>query len=276
MKCCFVIPYVNISESLKATIADILENDDNTVVAVRDTPRPEAGTDAAAAQLKHAAAGNLHLISDGLAKGYTRAINMGVEWAISHCTPELLCLLNDDVLMIDGRVPVPRKIPADAGLVGLVSNRAGYQSLRYGFDENGDFLYPEVDIAQANGTYGDLVERVGRRFLHVPLVHGFGFYIRPETFRALGGLDETGFPLGYGSDFDLSLRAEAAGLRNYVWTGGFVWHIGASTAGREQRHVRSVAADFVLKNKYGETYKAAKFKTRVRMNNHTGNFLEFA
>lgn len=276
MKCCYVIPYVDISESLKATIGDILAVPGNSIVAVKDTPRRRQSGSADAAQLKHAVSGNLHLLSDGLAKGYTRAVNLGARWAISHCQPELLCLLNDDVLMIDGRAPCPKKLPDDAGLVGVLSNRAGYQSLQYGFDETGDFLYPDFDLGRASAGHRDLVSRIGAKYLHVPLVHGFGFYIRPAVFERLSGLDERSFPMGYGSDFDLSLRAESAGYRNYVWTGDLVWHQGSATAGREQRHVRAAAADFALKQKHGKTYNEAKFKTRVRMNKHTGNFLELA
>lgn len=275
MNCCYVIPYVDASESLKTTISQILAVEGNSVVAIRDTPRgapaePDAG------QLKHAVNGGLHLLSDGLTKGYTRAVNMGARWAIKHCAPELLCLLNDDVIFPDGVIPRPHRLPTDAALIGPISNRAGYQSLQYGFDENGDFVYPDHDIEAATAAHRDLVARVGKRYLHVPLVHGFGFYVLPYVLESLGWLDEQRFPLGYGSDFDLSLRAEEAGYRNYVWTGDFVWHIGSRTAGAEQRHIRAVTADFALKLRHGEQYTNAKFKTRVRMNNHTSNFLELA
>jgi GT2 family glycosyltransferase len=275
MNCCYVIPYVEATDALKTTISQILAVDGNSVVAVKDTPRgaepePEAG------QLKHAVTGNLHLLSDGVAKGYTRSVNLGARWAVKHCAPDMLCLLNDDVIFAGGRIPELSRTPADAGLVGVISNRAGYQSLQYGFDENGDFVYPDHDIDGAAEFHRNLVDRVGARFLHVPLVHGFGFYIRPYVLETLGWLDEQRFPLGYGSDFDLSLRAQDAGYRNYVWTGDFVWHIGARTAGAEQRHIRAVTADFALKLRHGEQYTNAKFKTRVRMNNHTGNFLELA
>ncbi len=275
MNCCYVIPYVEATDGLKASISQILAVEGNSVVAVKDTARG-AEPDAEAGQLKHAVSGNLHLLSDGVAKGYTRSVNLGARWAVKHCAPEMLCLLNDDVVFAGGDIPRPLRVPADAGLVGIISNRAGYQSLQYGFDENGDFVYPDQDMEGAVRFHREMLERVGARYLHVPLIHGFGFYIRPNVLEALGWLDEQRFPLGYGSDFDLSLRAQDAGHRNYVWTGDFVWHVGASTAGAEQRHIRAVTADFALKLRHGELYTNAKFKTRVRMNKHTGNFLELA
>lgn len=277
MRCCYVIPYLEVSESLKATIGQILCVEGSSVVAVKDTPRHQPpADDEVPGQLKHAVSGNLHLLSDGVAKGYTRAVNIGATWAVKHCAPDLLCIINDDVLMVGGRIPRLGRMPEDAALVGVISNRAGYQSLQYAFDENGDFLYPELEIKEAATEHSRLVERIGARYLHVPLVHGFGFYIRPRVLESLGWLDESGFPLGYGSDFDLSMRAEAAGYRNYVWTGDFVWHIGSATAGRDQRHIRAVTADFTLKQRHGQAYAEAKFKTRVRMHKHTGNYLELA
>lgn len=277
MRCCYVIPYVDVSDSLTTTIGHILSVEGTSVVAVKDRAR---GTDPVKGetpgQLKHAVSGGLHLLADGVAKGYTRSVNLGAAWAVKHCQPELLCIINDDVLMIGGKIPNLRKFPADAALVGVISNRAGYQSLRYGFDDTGDFLYPEIDLAGAAASHAELVGRVGAKYIHVPLVHGFGFYIRPQVLGALDWLDDSRFPLGYGSDFDLSMRAEAAGYRNYVWTGDFVWHIGSASAGREQRHIRALTADFALKHKHGNAYADAKFKTRVRMNKHTGNYLELA
>ncbi len=277
MKCCYVIPYLEVSESLKSTIGHILAVEGTTVVAVKDVAR---GTDPAddddPGQLKHAISGGLHLLSDGLAKGYTRSVNLGATWAVRHCDPELLCIINDDVLMVGGKIPNLRKMPADAALVGVLSNRAGYQSLQYAFDETGDFVYPERDLASAASEHEALLGRVGAKYVHVPLVHGFGFYIRPQVLESLGWLDQRHFPLGYGSDFDLSIRAEAAGYRNYVWTGDFVWHIGSASAGRDQRHIRAITADFALKQIHGNAYAEAKFKTRVRMNRHTGNYLELA
>lgn len=277
MRCCYVIPYLEASESLKATIATLLRSDDDiVVVAVHDTPKRRNSAPHPAGERNRALSDRLHVLHDGLHKGYTRSINAGAKLAIERFAPDLLCLLNDDVLLHNNKIPALGPLPNDAGLIGIVSNRAGYQSLQYCFDGAGDFLYPDHGFEVAIEQHRHLVERIGAKYLPVPLVHGFGFYIRSEVFLELGLLDEESFPTGYGSDFDLSLRAEAAKYRNYVWTGDFVWHIGSLSTGREQRRIKAIGADFILKRKHGSAYVDAQFKTRVRMNRHTHNYLELA
>jgi O-antigen biosynthesis protein len=110
----------------------------------------------------------------------------------------------------------------------------------------------------------------------VPLVHGFCFFVRPKVLDQIGEIDAGAFPSGYGSDFDLSLRAEAAGYQNYVWSGTYVWHQGSRSAGRDQRRIRSIGADFVLKKRYGAAYADARFRTRNRMRIHLGNLVDFS
>lgn len=277
MRCCYVIPYLEASESLKATISTLLRSDDNiVVVAVHDMPKRPKNPLRPTGERNRALSDRLHVLHDGLHKGYTRSINVGAKLAIERFAPDLLCLLNDDVLLPNNKIPALGRLPDDAGLVGIVSNRAGYQSLQYCFDGAGDFLYPEYGLEAAIEKHRHLVERIGAKYLPVPLVHGFGFYVRSGVFVELGLLDEECFPTGYGSDFDLSLRAEAAGHRNYVWTGDFVWHIGSATSGREQRRIKAIGADFMLKRKHGSTYVDAQFKTRMRMDRHTRNYLELA
>ena len=284
MKCCYVIPYVTASQALKATIAHLLGSPDNSVVVIKDQPRPKASDKAQPTPQpvieppapSHARNGQLHLIADGTHKGYTRAVNFGIAYGLETFAPELFCILNDDVLFMGEATPDHRHLPEDAGLVGVLSNRAGYQSLQHSFDEAGDFLYPESEPPAAVAQYGSLVGRLGEKYLPVPLVHGFCFYVRPDVLAAVGGLDEAGFPGGYGSDFDLSLRVQNAGYRNLVWSGTLVWHYGSRSFGAGQRRIRTIGADFVLKQRYGAAYVDAQFKTRNRMIAHTGNLIQFA
>lgn len=273
MNCTYIIPYLTASDSLKAVIAHVLKDPDAQVVAVKDeranAPREEAGSEKVARQ------GRLHLIADGLHKGYSRAVNLGVEQARAMGMPELLCIVNDDVGFAGETPPELGQLPDDAGLVGVLSNRAGYQSLMYSFDETGDFLYPDLPAADLETRFRGTLERLGPRYMPVPLVHGFCFFVKPEVLERIGGIDEAAFPSGYGSDFDLSMRATAAGYQNYVWSGAYVWHQGSRSAGREQRRIRSIGADFVLRKRYGAAYADARFKTRNRMRIHLANLVDF-
>ena len=274
MNCTYIIPYLTVSDSLKAAIAHVLKDPDARVVAVKDerasAERAEAGSEQVARQ------GRLHLLADGRHKGYSRAVNLGVAHARATGEPDLLCIVNDDVGFAGEAPPQLGPLPDDAGLVGVLSNRAGYQSLMYSFDESGDFLYPDLPPADLDTRFRGALERLGPRYMPVPLVHGFCFFVRPEVLDRIGGIDAEAFPSGYGSDFDLSMRAEAAGYRNLVWSGTCVWHQGSRSAGRDQRRIKSIGADFVLKKRYGAAYADARFRTRNRMRIHLGNLVDFS
>lgn len=274
MRCTYIIPYLAASDSLKAVIAHVLKDPEARVVAVKDerahTESGASGSERVAQQ------GRLLLIADGQHKGYSRAVNLGIAQARETGAPELFCIVNDDVGFAGSTPPELSGLPDDAGLIGVLSNRAGYQSLMYSFDESGDFLYPDLAPADLETRFQGAFERLGPRYMPVPLVHGFCFFIRPDVLEQIGGIDEGAFPSGYGSDFDLSMRAGAAGYQNYVWSGTCVWHQGARSAGRDQRRIRSIGADFVLKKRYGAAYADARFKTRNRMRIHLGNLVDFS
>ena len=274
MRCTYVIPYLTASESLKAAIAHVLKDPEARVVAVKDE-RAKAGSNGPGGE-QVARQGRLLLVADGQHKGYSRAVNLGIEQARETGAPELLCIVNDDVGFAGAMPPELDGLPENAGLIGVLSNRAGYQSLMYSFDENGDFLYPDLPPADLETRFRGTFEKLGPRYMPVPLVHGFCFFIRPEVLDKIGGIDEGAFPSGYGSDFDLSMRAQAAGYQNYVWSGACVWHEGSRSAGRDQRRIRSIGADFVLRKRYGAAYADARFKTRNRMRIHLGNLVDFS
>jgi GT2 family glycosyltransferase len=273
VKCTYIIPYLAASDSLKAAIAHVLKDPEAQVVAVKDERADAAKSEADKGQV--AQQGRLHLIADGLHKGYSRAVNLGIAHARATGAPQVLCIVNDDVGFAGEAPPQLGGLPDNAGLIGVLSNRAGYQSLMYSFDETGDFLYPDLPAADLEIRFEGALKRLGPRYMPVPLVHGFCFFVRPEVLDRIGDIDEGAFPNGYGSDFDLSMRAGAASYQNYVWSGACVWHQGARSAGRDQRRIRSIGADFVLKKRYGAAYADARFKTRNRMRIHLGNLVDF-
>lgn len=272
MNCTYVVPYLTASDSLKAVIAHVLKAPDTRVIAVKDERKGARPAEPAAEKV--ARQGRLHLLADGLHKGYTRAVNAGLAHARTLGDTEFYCILNDDVAFAGEMPPELTGLPEDAGLVGVLSNRAGYQSLVYAFDEAGDFMYPDLSVTDLAARYGSAREKLGERYMPVPLVHGFCFFVRGDVLGRIGDLDAEAFPTGYGSDFDLSLRAEAAGYRNLVWSGSYVWHEGSRTAGRDTRRIKAIGANYILTQRYGTAYADARFKTRNRMRIHLGNLME--
>lgn len=274
MNCTYVVPYLVASDSLKAVIAHVLKAPDTQVIAVKDERAGTAPAEPAAEKV--ARQGRLHLLADGQHKGYTRAVNAGLAHARSLGRPEFFCILNDDVAFAGALPPELTDLPEDAGLVGVLSNRAGYQSLLYTFDEAGDFMYPDLSVEDLAARYGAAREKLGERYMPVPLVHGFCFFVRSALLEKIGDLDAEAFPTGYGSDFDLSLRAEAAGFRNLVWSGAYVWHEGSRSAGRDLRRIKAIGANFILTQRHGAAYADARFRTRNRMRIHLGNLMDFS
>jgi GT2 family glycosyltransferase len=203
--------------------------------------------------------------------GYTRSVNAAVAWALDNTEVADLWIVNDDVLLLRG-LPEIADAPADAGLIGVLSNRAGYQSLTYSLDDIGDYLYPDIDNDVAAQHFDFHCHERGTRFIPVPLVHGFCFRASRGCLQAIGLLDNRRFLSGYGSDYDLSLRAVRAGFTNYVYTGCFVAHVGSASAGRVKRRMLTILADHELRRSYGEQYQRAKFVTRQRLDRHLANY----
>lgn len=264
----FIIPYLNQSASLAAMIEALIDKGNVHIVLAED--RAAKADDWAPLTLERIDSGKrMTLLRHSRPLGYTRNVNAAVMWALANTELANFWIVNDDISFVRG-VPEIKKPPADAGLIGVLSDRAGYQSVAYSLDPAGDYLYPDIGPTSAAERF-DQASR-NPRFVPVPLVHGFCFRVSRACLEKVGALDEHGYGFGYGSDYDLSLRATDAGFTNYVYTGAFVAHLGSATAGRATRRIRAIRADHQLRATYGERYKRAKFVTRERLDKHLANF----
>ncbi len=273
----FVIPFVRQTTSLVAMIDALSASPDAHLVLIHDPVEAKPGRETAGEARRYDEGpivnfnDRLTVINNTANAGYTRSVNRAAAWALANVDCSLLWLVNDDVAFVRG-LPSPPDLPARTGLVGILSNRAGYQSLAYSVDDMGDYLYPERDAPSATAEFEALLVRAKPRLVPVPLVHGFCFGVTRRCAEAIGLLDDTTFALGYGSDYDMSLRAQRAGYTNFVHTGSFAWHAGAASAGRVKRRIHAIRANVDLRRIYGEEYKRAKFVTRTRLNRRLTNF----
>jgi GT2 family glycosyltransferase len=272
----YIIPFVRRTLTLAGARTHLRAAENAHVVLMHDPPTA-AGTPKAPAHDIVVTNKDKHvtLLTNSVSSGYVRSVNRAARWVLENIDCGFVWVVNDDVAFVRG-VPRATDLPDNAGLMGVLSNRAGYQSISYSFDDIGDYLYPKRDVHAEAGQYDTLLARTGRRLIPVPLVHGFCFGIGRKCLETIGLLDELAFGHGYGSDYDLSLRATNAGFTNFVHAGAFVWHAGATTAGRVKRRVQSIRADVELRRIYGEDYKRAKFVTRERLNRHLNNFVALA
>ena len=274
----YIIPFLAESVRLTEAVERIRAEEDHCVVLIQDSPETTAIADADRGLVPKVA---VELVEPGRFirlrchqhAGYTRSVNAAVSWALENVDFADAWIVNDDVIFLRG-LPRILRAPANAGLIGVLSNKAGYQSIAYSLDDIGDYLYPAADPETAAQRYDVELSRRPPRFIPVPLIHGFCFRIGRECLRAIGLLDDRCFILGYGSDYDLSLRSVSAGFTNYVYSGAFVAHVGSASAGRIRRRIGAIRADHELHKHYGEDYQRAKFVTRQRLNKHLTNYAE--
>jgi GT2 family glycosyltransferase len=272
----YIVPYLKRSPSLDAIVERIGARGDLCLILVEDVPEAAAPS-SPVAQLQSVETESdrfVHL-RNRRPLGYTRSVNAAIGWALANRTFDAFWIVNDDVQFVRG-IPEIVEPPDHAGMVGVLSDRAGYQSIAYSLDESGDYLYPDIPPGLSAERYDAGIAQADPRYVPVPLVHGFCFWVSRESLARIGPLDERGFAFGYGSDYDFSLRALAAGLTNYVYTGAYVAHRGASTAGRATRRIRTIRADFQLRKAYGEQYQRAKFVTRRELNKQLANYTSLA
>lgn len=183
-------------------------------------------------------------------KGYTKSINEAVKLA----SADWLVVLNSDTIVPRGwlaRLHDAAASRPDTGMAGALSNAASYQSVPLVKDPNGgwsknDFLEPaHLPLVQAR-----LDAVTERAYPALPLLNGFCTLIKREVFDRCGLYDEDAFPIGYGEETDLCLRAGKAGYALVVADDCFVYHRKSVTFGTKGRKPLTRAGSLELMNKH--------------------------
>lgn len=193
--------------------------------------------------------------------GFTRAISLGLQSVRSP----FFVALNSDTVVCKGwleKLLSSMLVSSKVGLVGAMSNAAGWQNLAEPVDEDGNFIrhslsdYPESDRVQQCAAYA-----WPPRSVESPLVHGFCALVDRHAYDLVGQLDEVSFPKGYGEFQDLSIRFWNAGYRPRVATDCFIGHVGSGSLDLMQRGKLSTSGRIRLYEKYSAlrylTYEAA-------------------
>jgi GT2 family glycosyltransferase len=182
--------------------------------------------------------------------GYTKAVNgalklVGSGWIV---------VLNSDTVVSHGwlaRLHDAASARPGCGMVGPLSNAASWQSIpsvkdpRGGWSTNSFLKSHHVDRVQ------HALEAVSERaYPQVPLLNGFCTMISRDLFDKVGLLDEESFPLGYGEETDLCIRATSAGYSLVVADDCFVYHHKSVSFGGETRKGLSKAGNLQLINKH--------------------------
>ncbi len=175
--------------------------------------------------------------------GYTRSANRG----ILESKADWVVLLNSDTIVskgwLEGMLACAASDPAIA-FVGPLSNAASYQSIPELYDKAGKWATNELPKGWTVDDMAAFVrENALRGYPSVPLLNGFCTLIRRQVFADLGGLNEEAFPMGYGEENDLCLRAGKEGHKLAVADDCYVYHSKSASFGQARRAELAKAGD---------------------------------
>lgn len=183
-------------------------------------------------------------------RGYTKSINEGVlltgaDW---------LVVLNSDTLVPKGwldRLHAAARARPGTGMVGPLSNAATWQSLPVAKRPDGSWSTNDVIAPRHLARIQAILDAISERaYPEFPVLNGFCTMIAREVFDRVGLYDEDAFPMGYGEETDLCLRARRAGFRLTLADDCFVYHHKSVSFGQAARSRLSRAGGLEMTNKH--------------------------
>lgn len=247
-----VIPVYNAFEDVKLCLESVEKNTDGfrvTTYIINDASEEETSS-----YLKEFCKGknDFILIEHESNQMYTRTVNDGLRAS----TADYVVTLNSDTIVSKGWLQaLVRCILSDIkiGIVGPLSNAASWQNVPVLLDKNDQFAVNDVPNGMSVDEMAEYVNRISRHFYpRVPFVNGFCFMIAREVIDAVGYLDESTFPTGYGEENDYCLRAADAGFDLAIADDSYVFHAKSKSFGHEKRKEYSKRGSQSLKAKHGK------------------------
>jgi len=236
-----IVPVYNAFDATKACLESLQAQDDHPV-ATRILMLNDASTDSRIAPLLETFSNlpNFHLQANEHNCGYTRTINIGIDWA----NGDDVVLLNSDTVVTSG------------WLTGLM--RAAYSGVTVATatamsDNAGAFSFPAhnahnpkpSDVSFDDFAGAIIAQTTKLSPVNVPTGSGFCMYIRRDALDEIGAFDEDAFPRGYGEENDFCMRAVKTGLRNVISPYAYVFHVRSASFGKEKETLIKGAVDTV-------------------------------
>ena len=169
---------------------------------------------------------------------------------------------SDWTIFLDGNTVVPpralRKL-IEAGLqyprlgvVGPLSNAAGWQSIPQVLGPDGMFAFNELPDGVTIEDLDGMCEEVSkRRVPFVPLVDGSCMAIRQSMLTEVGLWDEDDFPTGHGAAYDFCFRVADNGFASGVATDTYVYRPKPAALMPERRRDFAADGEQILCRRYG-------------------------
>jgi glycosyltransferase involved in cell wall biosynthesis/GT2 family glycosyltransferase len=215
-----IIPVYNAPDEVNACISSVLRYTDlsrDRVLVINDGSSDSAVTSILSHFEGHP---SLTIRRNSSNIGYTRTVNIG----INETDEDDLVLLNSDTIV------TPKWLE---GLRATSYCRAKVATVTAMSDNAGAFSFPTFNEAcckpdhLSHEEYALMLLQATQACTppEVPTGSGFCMYIRRSMIQECGLFDEEGFPLGYGEENDLCMRALKAGWVNLISPWSFVYHI---------------------------------------------------
>jgi len=183
-------------------------------------------------------------------RGYTKSINEGVM----ATTAPFVVVLNSDTLVSLGwldRLHAALRARPGTGMAGPLSNAATWQSIPEARRQDGSWSSNDRIAPRHRDRVQALVSATSERaYPSFPILNGFCTLIARTVFDAIGLYDEDAFPMGYGEETDLCLRARRAGFGLSVADDCFVYHHKSISFGSATRSRLTRAGRFEMLNKH--------------------------
>jgi GT2 family glycosyltransferase/glycosyltransferase involved in cell wall biosynthesis len=230
-----VVPVYNALEDVKKCLASLQRNTDGfnvRIIVVNDGSEKDTSE-----WLREFCKGKplFQLIEHAKNSGYTKAVNTGLKAS----SADYVVTQNSDTIVskgwLTGLIRCMESAPS-IGIVGPLSNAAGWQNVPYLHDETGAFAVNEIPNGYSVDEMADIVRVSSKRvYPRLPLVNGFCFMIKKAVINKIGFMDEENFPIGYGEESDYCLRAADAGFELAIADDVYVYHSKSKSFGHEKR-----------------------------------------
>jgi len=150
--------------------------------------------------------------------GYTKTVNKAISLFPEHD----IVLLNSDTVTTSGWINSMRYIAYSKDRVATVTALSD-NSGAFSVPEIGEFN--EIKAGLSHEQHARLItQNTPGEYMAVPTGNGFCFYIRRDFLNQFGLFDEDKYPIGYGEENDLCMRAFRGGWKNLICDKAFVYH----------------------------------------------------
>ena len=183
-------------------------------------------------------------------RGYTKSINE----AVAITDAPWVVVLNSDTIVPHGwldRLHAAARARPGTGMVGPLSNAATWQSIPEVKRPDGSWsVNPTIEPEHLDAVQRLLDKVSTREYPEFPVLNGFCTLIARAVFDRIGAYDEEAFPMGYGEETDLCLRARRAGFRLTLADDAFVYHHKSLSFGAAGRSPLTRAGGLEMANKH--------------------------